>query len=248
MGELETIGLVMAAFIVAGFVKGVIGLGLPTVSLALLALALGLREAMALMLIPAFATNLWQGLAGGNFKNLVKRIWPLLAAACPAIWVGAGILARADALQLAAILGLMIFIYAGLSLARFDVPPPGRHERWMSPLIGGVTGILTGLTGSFVMPGVLYLQALGLSRHDLVQAMGISFCVSTLVLGISLAGHSLLPADLGLLSAGALVPAAAGMMLGTWVRNRLSEERFRKIFFLALGLLGIWLAARPWIM
>ncbi|GBE42415.1 sulfite exporter TauE/SafE [bacterium BMS3Bbin10] len=248
MGVVETAGIVAVAFLLAGFVKGVIGMGLPTVSLALLALTLGLKEAMALMLIPAIATNLWQGLAGGNFKNLMKRIWPLLLAACPAIWVGAGVLARASALHLAAVLGAMIFIYAALALARIDVPAPGRHERWMSPLVGGATGILTGLTGSFVMPAVPYLQALGLSRHELVQAMGISFSVSMLALALALAGHSLLPADLGLMSAGALVPAAAGMMLGIQVRKRLSEDRFRKIFFVALALLGAWLALRPWVL
>ncbi len=248
MGELEFIAIVAAAFVVAGFVKGVIGMGLPTVSLALLALTLGLKEAMALMLIPSFVTNVWQGLAGGNFKKLLKRIWPLLLAACPAIWVGAGVLARADALRMAAILGLMIFIYAVLALMRVTVPAPGHHERWMSPLIGASTGIVTGLTGSFVMPAVLYLQALKLNRNELVQAMGISFSVSTFVLGLSLAGHSLLPANLGLLSAGALVPAVAGMMLGAWVRNHMSEERFRQVFFFALALLGAWLALRPWIL
>jgi uncharacterized membrane protein YfcA len=63
----------------------------------------------------------------------------------------------------------------------------------MSPLVGAATGILTGLTGSFVMPAVLYLQALQLNRNELVQAMGISFSVPTLVLGLALAGHSMLP-------------------------------------------------------
>jgi len=247
MEELEILVGVAAAFVLAGFVKGVIGMGLPTVSLALLVLTVELKEAMALMLIPAFVTNVWQGLVGGNFKKLVKRLWPLLLAACPAIWIGAGILVRADALQLAAVLGVMIFIYAALALARFSVPPPGRHEHWMSPLIGGTTGILTGLTGSFVMPAVLYMQALRLSRHELVQAMGISFCVSTLVLGLALVGHSLLPANLGLMSASALVPVAAGMILGAGIRKRLPEERFRQIFFLALLLLGAWLVVRPWI-
>jgi uncharacterized membrane protein YfcA len=217
------------------------------VSLALLAIALGLKEAMALMLIPAFVTNVWQGLSGGHFKALLKRLWPLLLAACPAIWFGAGILARSDSLKMAAILGVMIFIYSGLALTRITVPAPGRHERWMSPLIGASTGIVTGLTGSFVMPAVLYMQALKLDRNELVQAMGISFTVSTFVLGLALAGHSLLPTNLGLLSVGALVPATAGMMLGAWVRKRMSEERFRQVFFFALLLLGAWLALRPWV-
>ncbi len=60
MGNVETLAIVAAAFVLAGFVKGVIGMGLPTVSLALLAIALGLKEAMALMLIPSFVTNVWQ--------------------------------------------------------------------------------------------------------------------------------------------------------------------------------------------
>lgn len=248
MGDFETITIVAAAFVLAGFVKGVIGMGLPTVSLALLAIALGLKEAMALMLIPSFVTNVWQGFAGGHFTAMVKRLWPLLLAACPAIWLGAGILARADSLKMAAILGVMIFIYSGLALARITVPAPGRYERWMSPLIGATTGIVTGLTGSFVMPAVLYMQALKLNRNELVQAMGISFSVSTLVLGLALAGHSLLPTNLGLLSAGALVPATVGMMLGAWVRKRMSEERFRQVFFFALLMLGAWLALRPWIL
>lgn len=248
MGDVETIAIVALAFLLAGFVKGVIGMGLPTVSLALLAIALGLKEAMALMLIPSFVTNVWQALAGGHFTAMLKRLWPLLLAACPAIWFGAGVLARADSLKMAAILGIMIFIYAGLALARITVPAPGRHERWMSPLIGAATGVVTGLTGSFVMPAVLYMQALHLNRNELVQAMGISFSISTLVLGVALAGHSLLPSDLGLLSAGALVPAAAGMMLGAWVRRRMSEQGFRQVFFFALLALGAWLALRPWVL
>jgi uncharacterized membrane protein YfcA len=245
MGDIETIAIVAAAFVVAGFVKGVIGMGLPTVSLALLAIALDLKEAMALMLIPSFVTNVWQGLIGGHFKAMVKRLWPLLLAACPAIWFGAGVLARADSLKMGAVLGVMLFVYAALALTRITVPAPGRHERWMSPLIGASTGIVTGLTGSFVMPAVLYMQALNLNRNELVQAMGISFSVSTFALGLALAGHSLLPTNLGLLSAAALVPAIGGMMLGAWIRKRMSEDSFRQIFFYALALLGAWLAMRP---
>lgn len=247
MGDFETLVIVTVAFVAAGFAKGVIGMGLPTVSLALLTVTLGLKEAMALMLIPSFATNVWQALAGSHFISMVKRLWPLLAASCPAIWLGAGVVARADAHKLAAVLGAMLFVYAALALWRVRIPGPGSHEKWLSPAVGAVTGIVTGLTGSFVMPAVPYMQALGLTRHELVQAMGISFSLSTLVLGLALAGHALLPLELGMVSAGALVPAILGMMFGAWVRDRLSEERFRQLLFTAMLLLGGWLALRPWI-
>lgn len=248
MGEAGFYLIVMATFIVAGFTKGVIGLGLPTVSLALLTLTLGLKEAMALMLIPSFVTNVWQGVVGGHFLAMARRLWPLLLASCPAIWLGAGVVARSDAVVMAAVLGVMLFTYAGLALRSVKVPSPGSHETWMSPVVGATTGILTGFTGSFVMPAVLYMQSLGLTRNELVQAMGISFSVSTLMLGLALAGHSLLPAELSAISAAALVPSVLGMVLGAWVRNRLSEERFRQLFFTALLILGGWLALRPLIL
>ncbi|RME96701.1 MAG: hypothetical protein D6773_16820 [Alphaproteobacteria bacterium] len=89
------------------------------------------------------------------------------------------------------------------------------------------------------------MQALGLSRDELVQAMGIAFSLSTAMLAIALAGHALLPLDLGLLSAGALVPSAIGMAVGQRVRKRLSEARFRQLFFSALLALGVWLMLRP---
>lgn len=245
MADTELLWIVAGTFVVAGFVKGVIGLGLPTVSLALLTLTLGLKEAMALMLIPSFVTNVWQGVVGGHFVAMLKRLWLLLLASLPAIWIGAGVVARADALVMAGLLGVMLFAYAALALWRVHVPEPGVHEKWMSPAIGAITGIFTGLTGSFVMPAVLYMQALGLTRNELVQAMGISFSLSTLALGLALAGHSLLPTNLSVISAAALIPSIAGMMLGAWVRNRLSEQMFRMIFFSALLALGAWLALRP---
>jgi uncharacterized membrane protein YfcA len=244
MGDLDLILIVFAVFALAGFVKGVIGMGLPTVSVALLVLTVGIREALALMLIPSIVTNIWQAAVGGHFRALMARLWPMFVASAPAIWFATGILAKADALLLSAFFGVMLALYAALALLRAAVPQPGRHEGWLTPSVGAVTGFITGLTGSFVVPAVLYLQALGLGRNGLVQAMGISFTVSTALLGIALAGHSLLPQDLSLLSAAALLPSAAGMVIGQWVRNRLSEQRFRQVFFISLLLLGLWLALR----
>ncbi len=82
MWTAEVLVIVCATFLFAGGVKGVVGLGLPTISLALLAASVGLREAIALMLVPALVTNLWQGLTGGAFVALLRRLWPMLLAAC----------------------------------------------------------------------------------------------------------------------------------------------------------------------
>ena len=63
---------------------------------------------------------------------------------------------------------------------------PAGAERVLGPLVGAVTGLVTAATGVFVIPAVPYLQALGLSRDVLVQAIGLSFTVSTVALAAGL--------------------------------------------------------------
>jgi uncharacterized membrane protein YfcA len=239
--SLEFLAVVSAIFVLAGFVKGVVGMGLPTVSLGLLALAVGPKEAIALMLIPSLMTNIWQAVVGGNFVSLIRRLWSLLLAVCVGVWFGAGVLARSDAAVISGGLGLMLCLYAGVSLLTPKIPPPGQREGWLSPVIGGANGLLTGLTGTFVVPAVPYLQVLGLDRNALVQAMGILFSVSTLALAASFSGHSLLPKDLGLLSTVALAPAILGMVGGQWIRSRIPEPIFRRIIYWSLLVLGVYL-------
>jgi uncharacterized membrane protein YfcA len=145
---------------------------------------------------------------------------------------------------LSMLLGASLAVYAviGLAGARLTLPPG--TERWSGPLAGCVNGVLTGLTGSFVVPGVPYLQALGLPRDMLVQAMGILFALSTLALGIALAGRGLIGAELGLGSAAAVIPAILGMVLGQRLRRRIPEAAFRKVFFAALAVLGGYIVLR----
>ena len=107
-----------------------------------------------------------------------------------------------------------------------------------------MSGILTGLTGTFVIPAVLYFQALGLQRDMLVQTMGVWFTTATLALAVSLGGHNLLPAGLGALSGVALVPAIIGMMLGQRIRRSMHEGQFRHVLFGTLLILGVYIVAR----
>lgn len=231
-------------FLLAGAVKGVIGLGLPTVSLGLLTAAFGLPQAMALLLVPSFVTNFWQAVVGGNGRAILKRIWPFLLMATVTVWVGASALTRVNLAFLSALLGLLLVIYSTMSLTRLRVTIAPKQEIWLGPVIGTANGVLTGMTGSFVVPGVLFLQAIGLPRDMLIQAMGMLFTASTAALALALQGNNLLTADLGVLSGLSVIPAIAGMVVGQLVRRRLSEELFRRVFFVSLLVLGTYIIAR----
>jgi len=242
--DVELAGVVVLVFLFAGLVKGVVGLGLPTVAITLLALILGVKEAMALMLAPAFFTNVWQGLAGGQFLPIWRRTWTMITAAVIFTFLAVEILARADAEVLRGILGVLLFAYAAISLATPQIPPPGKKEPWLSPLIGACSGTAAGLTGTVIVPGVLYLQALGLSRDTLIQAMGILFTIVTLSLAVAMGSQRLVPLDLGILSVVALAPAFLGMALGQRIRKRIPEAKFRRVFFVVLALMGVYLMSR----
>lgn len=241
MIDCSNLFVILGTFILAGTVKGVIGLGLPTVSLALLTVAIDLPSAMALLLIPSFVTNIWQALVGGNGKAILVRLWLFLLMATVTVWIGTTALTRVDLSLLSALLGILLLIYSTISLGGFRFTVASRHELWVGSLAGMVNGILTGMTGSFVVPGVMFLQAIGLSRDMLVQAMGLLFTVSTLSLAFALQQNNFLTMNHGTLSLIALLPATVGMVVGQRIRKRLSEQLFRKVFFMALLILGIYI-------
>ena len=244
MLDIFTITTIAGTFLIAGAVKGVIGVGLPTISLGLLTAALDLPTAMALLIVPSLVTNLWQAVAGGNARAILLRIWPFLLMATTTVWLGATALTRVDLSLLSGLLGGLLVTYSALNLAGVRIVIPAHREVWAGPLFGTANGILTGMTGSFVVPGVMFLQAIGLSREMLVQAMGLLFVVSTVALAAALQGNSLLTTQLSIVSAVAVLPAMVGMVAGQRIRIRLSEDRFRQLFFVAIFVLGAYVIAK----
>jgi uncharacterized protein len=246
MPSIEPLPLVVAmlTFLTAGFVKGVIGLGLPTVSMGLLSVVMPPAKAASLLIVPSFVTNVWQLAAGASFTRLAHRLWPMLAGVVLGTLAGTGLLTGSHAGQAAVALGLLLMLYAvlGLTSVRFSVSPAA--EWWLGPLIGALTGLATAATGVFAIPAVPYLGALNLDKEDMIQALGLSFTVSTIALAVALAaGGAFALGDIGA-STAALAPALLGMAAGGALRGRFSEQTFRRVFFGGLLVLGAHLASR----
>ncbi len=239
------IALIAGTFFVAGLVKGTLGMGLPTIVLGVLAAPLGLQEAIGFMLLPSLCANLWQGLTGGALFELLHRFWAFFLLAIAGIGIGVSILAGGRDDLLLGLLGVLLCAYTGLSLAGRKLPPPAPgRERWYSPIAGGLGGVMFGMTGVFIIPAILYLQALGLRRDVLVQAMGLSFLIITVSIAVFMTGHRILSGSQVLLSAIAILPLAAGLVLGTKWRHRIPEERFSRVIMVALLINGLYLITR----
>jgi uncharacterized membrane protein YfcA len=232
-----------AAFLSAGFVKGVLGLGLPTVSMGLLAVTMPPAQALAIVIVPAVVTNVWQTFVGPYLRDILRRLWPLMIGTAVGIYLNAGSLTGPYARYGAIPLGILLVIYAIMGLRKFSFSVTRRDEKWIGGIVGLVTGLISAATGVQVIPSMPFLQAIGMEKDELVQALGVFFTVATLGLTVNLTSSGLLTAATALPGALAMGCSFTGMFIGQAVRTRMPAEAFRRWFLIAMIFLGLYLSA-----
>ena len=243
MTEPLSLFIIAVAFIVGGAVKGLAGLGLPVVTVAVLTFAFGLPNAMALMIVPGLMANFWQAF-GPYFWPALKRIVVFLIPSLFTIWFGTGLLVTLDSSWLVAMLGAILSVYAITGISGFSVTVPPKKEKIIGPIFGLVNGITTGLTGVTSTPSVIYVNGLGMKREMFIQSLGLLFLISYVVLTASLWLRGLVTVELGGLSFAAAVPALIGMWIGRSLRLKTSEASFKRIFYRVLLGIGLYLIVR----
>jgi uncharacterized protein len=233
---------IAAVFMLAGFVKGVVGLGLPTVSMGLLAVTMAPSQALAIVIVPAVVTNIWQTFVGHYLRDILRRLWPLLIGTALGIWLNRGSLTGPYAHYVPIALGILLVIYAVMGLTRFGFSVARGNEKWIGGIVGLVTGVISAATGVQVIPSMPFLQAIGMEKDELVQALGVFFTVATLALSINLTASGLLSASTAFPGAIAMGCSFAGMFIGQALRTRMPSEAFRRWFLIAMIVLGLYLA------
>ncbi|QOZ31374.1 sulfite exporter TauE/SafE family protein [Bradyrhizobium sp. CCBAU 53421] len=230
------------AFLLAGFVKGTLGLGLPTVAMGLLATTMAPGQAIAIVIVPAIVTNIWQTFVGPYLRDILRRLWPLMLGTVAGIWINAGLLTGPYAAYGTVVLGALLVIYAIVGLSRFNFKVRRHDEKWIGGIVGVITGLISAATGVQVIPSMPFMQAIGMERDELVQALGVFFTTATVALAFNLTASGLLTAATALPGAVAMVASFIGMFIGQAVRTRMQPDVFRRWFLIAMILLGIYLA------
>jgi hypothetical protein len=141
------------------------------------------------------------------------------------------------------VLGGLLVIYAVIGLSKFSFSVARRDEKWIGGIVGVLTGMVSAATGIQVIPSMPYLQAIGMQKDELVQALGVFFTVATLALAFNLTSAGLLTAATALPGAVAMAASFIGMFVGQAVRTRMHPDVFRRWFLIAMILLGLYLAA-----
>jgi uncharacterized protein len=228
----------------AGLIKGVTGIGYASCALPFLATAVGLKQAIALVVLPAMISNILVVCTTPHLRETLRRFWPLYVATLPGTAVGLFFLVWVDQRTSTLCLGLLIIASAMFGIAR---PAWTLAKPLVGPLqipVGLLNGFLTGLTGSQVLPLVPYLMALQMDSDRTVQAINLAITITSafMLVGLSQSGVMTAP-SLGL-SVAAVLPAIAGIYIGTKARALIPISRLRLIIQIVLALLGIILVVR----
>jgi hypothetical protein len=231
-------------FFVAGAIKGLIGLGLPVVCMGLLTIIMTPGEAAKAIIVPAFVTNIQQAFAGPHLRAVLLRLWPMLLATVVGTLAAGGLILVIEPRLAFGLLGAALLAYVAFAWRTVHFAVPRSSEKWVSPLVGFCTGGVAATTGVLSIPSVPYMQALGLDKHALMQALGISFLVSTAALGYSLAPSMTFDAALVVQSGEALAAAVTGTLAGQQFRSLVSARAFRALFLAGLAGIGFSLCYR----
>ncbi len=242
--DLAFAATVAVAFTAAGITKGAVGLGLPLTAIAVLTIPMGLREAVPLIIVPVLITNAWQMTRGGMPVSLFKRFWTMIVPLGIGAWSGTVLLFVIDETLVGALLGAVIIVYSLVNIFALRFRIPAEHERWYSPGVGLLSGLLTGLTGSVGGPVAIYFQALGLDRETFLRAASLAFFLTALPWGGTLIAEGALTLEAAAIGSAALLPSFAGMWVGRKIGERLSQEVFSKGVFGFLILVGANLIRR----
>lgn len=233
--------VLVAVFLVAGIIKGFLGIGLPAAAMALLTLMLPPTEAIPLLWLPILATNTLQ-FAHAPDKRIIASEYAVFALAIiVSIFVVAMFIATYPTALLTVVIGLAMVIFSlNLLLGVKLNIGPGRGWQLGFGLLSGTLGGMSSIWSPTV---AMYLVARDVSKERFIGATGFLFLAGSLPLGAGQVVAGILTLPVLLKSLAGLVVVLVGFRIGEALRHRVSQTLFRKAVLIAFLIMGIRLIA-----
>ncbi len=238
--------IVTIGYFLAGTIKGVAGIGLPTAAIGLTTLFLDPRSAVAVVLMPMIVLNAWQVWRSGQTTAALRRYAPFIVVLMVGVALTSLLASRVTDSALMGITGAVILLFVAVNLTVTLPQLPDRLDRPAQALAGLVAGIMGGLTAVWAPPLAIYLAARQADKDEFVRASGLLILLGSLPLAASYVAQGLMTGWLALLSGAMILPALIGFTAGEALRARLSQERFRTVLMVVFLGLGLNLIRRAW--
>lgn len=232
------------ALLAGGWIKGMLGVGLPMVAIPLMASFIPVRDAIAIMYAPVLVTNLWQAVQGGYFLIALKRFWPMMVAVILGTWFGSKALVTIDTRWLEGIVGASVAAFSLVNLLNPTFRVPERHTLWISLVIGITGGFFGGLT-LFIGPAVImFLVSLHVPKEEFIGTIALVYLLGIVPTGLFYIIDGTLRQEHAVPTLLACLPVIGGMVIGTMIRGHINEILFRKFLLITLVVIGLNLIRR----
>ena len=231
--------------LVAGFIKGVVGFAMPLVLISGLTLFLSPELALAGLIFPTVATNLFQALRQG-----VQAAWAstrmfkvFLISGGIMLVLSAQMVRFLPTQVMVLVIGVPITLFALWQLSGRSFSLAQRSNK-VEVLVGGFAGAVGGVSGVWGPPTVAYLTALGTPKQDQMRVQGVIYGLGAVALLFAHFGSGVLRSETVPFSIAMIVPALAGMWLGSQIMDRIDQASFRKATLVILLIAGVNLVRR----
>ena len=239
MINIEIFVLAGIAYLLAGTVKGTVGIGLPTTSIGILSQFTDPRLAIAVVVFPILLSNSYQIWREGRIVETLRRYKIFAVVLMVFLFGSTQITASISTQTLIIILGSVMVLFA---LSNFIATPPAIPQKYDSiaqVTAGATSGLIGGLTSIWAPPMVIYLLSRRVDKTEFIRATGLLILLGGISLAIGFWNAGLLTTEISLLSIAMIVPTLLGFRLGEYLRTKLDATRFRQlvlILFLVMGL------------
>lgn len=243
--SIEVLTILSLAICAGGFVKGVTGIGLPIVAIAVMVNFMDPLTTFTMLTMPILVTNLWQAATSHDWKAPFVRFWPMILVFIASLVAGAQLAVALDTHILLLVLGVTVAVFAASNIVKPRAHPLSpATERWAGPFAGVLGGLLGGLTTIWGPPMMMLFILLKLEKDVWVQTVGLIWFLGSVPLALAYWQNGLLNGETLPLSLYACVPGMIGIWLGEAIRRRINQETFRKVMLVALLLIGLNLIRR----
>lgn len=227
---------ILAVLLVAGTVKGSLGIGFPAVAMSIFPIFIDPALGVTLMAIPIFVTNAFQFLSVKGWPAVLRQYWIAGVSVAVTIFLVVQFVAEVPSRWINILVGASLAIFALASLLKLE-PKVSPHPLWQ--LTVGITSGLMGGVSAVKAPIMIYTVALKLPREQFICLAGFLFFSGGLGLVGGTFNAALLNGTTFVLSLAATAAALVGFRIGAVIRQRLSDKVFRLALLWIILALGI---------
>lgn len=239
-----TLTVAVIAFVLGGFVKGAIGLGMPVTAVSIMCLATDIRTSAMLILAPVLVTNLWQCLQSRCWLSSYRQYWRLSVSMSVVLVLTSAFSLAFSQKFITLVVGFVLMLFALTNLLLKSGRIPKQADPQAQYITGIATGVLGGLSGLIVVPLAIYFTACNLGKEQFIAATAPFFLLGAALLSIGYSSSGVLTAAVVFQSSLLVIPAVVGLVAGERIRPYIPDQIFRQLLLLMCLAMGVNLVQR----